>query len=237
MILSSVAFAIEGFTPAYYQAQRDYLGIAPRIVIPDTLDALREEFDEWGASPPTRARYLVSEGDSGSDAIRGAATRVSKLTSGATRHVEQTALDDLFDQITGQLIYEFDEDRPDQIFAPADNDGVAALHDELSRTYRMSKKGKGALMYKRVTTSAKPCGWCQAQATRLLTAETKRKDRKWHTHCQCTWREVTAAESRAWQPIRAPSSRRCYRSDQGQSRKERRMAERDTDTNRAGRGW
>ena len=199
-ILASVQLAVSGLNAVYYQAQRDYLGVAPRVPIPDVTEAFRKEFDEFAISAPVRARFLSSEGSSGPDALAGAATRVSKLTTVSTRNMERLAFEQMMDRLVDESVYEFEDDRPDELFFPANNAEADAIAARVGDQYRMSKKGQGKLRWKRVP-QARACGYCQAQGTRLLTDATRQKDSGWHRYCRCSWRKVTASESRAWEPI------------------------------------
>ena len=201
LILAAAGLATAALTTAYFQTQLDYLGIAPRFATPNISDELREEFDRYGSSPATRARFLISEGLDPDEAMAESVTRISKLTDVATRDAEQRVLGELMDQISVETTWEFvDLDRPDQIFHPGDSGDVDQLVTTLSPPYRMNKRGKGHLKWKRVP-QMRACGWCQAMAGRLLTDETKERGEGWHISCRCGWRQVTPAEAAAYEPI------------------------------------
>ena len=200
-ILLAAGTAAASLTTQFYQVQRDYLGVAPRVVTPNIADRLRADFAGYGGSPPVRARYLWDKGATPDLAISQAATRVSKLASVAVREAEQDALSDLFDQLDFEVVWTFeDQTRPDQFFRPATNADVSDLTDEMRKQYRMSRRGKGAIAWFRVP-QAGACGWCLAQSTRILSDETRKRGEGWHTFCRCGWRLATPKESTRWSPI------------------------------------
>ena len=198
LILAAAALATQSLVASYYQAQRDYMGIAPRVVTPDVIPELAEDFAEFGASPPTRARYLWEGGVAPPEAIRQSATRVSKLSSVSVRAAEQRALADLFDDFTLDVVWEFTEERPDQILTPQTNAQVAQAAAALKGTYPMKRKGQ--MKWKRVPQVG-ACGWCVAQSSRLLSDATHERGEGWHAFCRCGWRMVTSSEAGNWSPL------------------------------------
>jgi len=200
-ILSGGANAIANLVTGYLGNQLSYLGVTPQLTVPDIAEFMEEQFGHWSTSPIIKARWLVSEGMDPFDAFAETALHAEKLTTAFSRQIEQETKDSLFGVLGQQPVWYYDNQRPDTLISmPRDSRDVDALVGQLDLAgYRMSKKGVGALAWKRGPIAGRtPCGWCQVQSGRLLSVQSRERDRGWHNYCRCVWRMVSQEESITW---------------------------------------
>ena len=176
---------------AYLQMQLDYVGIAPRLPLPD-LAWLRPDFDSWAVTPIREAvRRLSTEPDTPFEVVvRETVPMIRKLTDTVLRTVEIQTVDDLTTSSAFAASSTFVGTRPEEQFRPLTDGEARILADRLNGK-KITKQ------YMRVT-QAGACGFCQVVASRLYSYGATLRGEGWHDRCRCTWREVTPDEASTW---------------------------------------